>query len=281
MIAATKVPCPDCGHANTPDDISCVMCGLVLQRVTVEPDPAHGPPVPVVHRRAPACEPHKTTLAYLGLGLALAPLFLLPLLDFTGWFLASLIHETGHCAFAWLAGCPSFPAISLAGHAMAQYSGQQFALALLFWGAFGWLAWQTRRDKKVAIIFAVFALLYPAFAFTKMRDFFFLLGGHLGELAFAGVFFWRALTPRSQVEQAMSAMVGFFLVGRNVWLAGGLLWSDEVRGWYATSGSFGLTNDYIRLARDVLAVDLSVVAFFMLIVALVPLPLSLFVTTRR
>jgi len=275
MRTLERTACAECGHFNPRANSSCTMCGAMIAPAVS----GFELPRPELLVRPPAW---KEPAVFLGMGALLAPVFsLTPILQYMGWFLGSLCHEIGHCAIAWLAGCPAFPAISLAGHAMAQYSGQQFALALLFWGAFGWLAWQTRRDRRVALVFAAFALVYPAFAFTKMRDFFFLLGGHLGELAFAGVFFWRALTPRSPVERAMSAMVGWFLVGRNVWLAGGLLWSDEVRGWYARSGSFGLTNDYIRLARDVLAVDLSVVAFFMLLVALAPLPVSLFVTTRR
>ena len=275
MRTVERMPCGECGHFVPRAESSCAMCGAM-----VAPAPTgFDLPRPELVVRAPAW---KEPLVFLGIGALLAPVFsLTPILQYMGWFLGSLCHEIGHCAVAWLAGCPAFPAISLAGHAMASYSGQQIALALLFWGGIGWLAWRTREDRKVAVIFAAFALLYPAFAFTRMRDFFFLLGGHLGELAFAGVFFWRALTPRSQVERSMSAMVGWFLVGRNVWLASGLIWSAEVRGWYARSGSFGLTNDYIRLARDVMRVDLSVVAFVMLLVALAPLPLAFVLARRR
>jgi len=278
MRTIERVACAECGHSNSQAVSSCVLCGALTQPPVVGA-PRFEPQRPELVVRPPAW---RDTAIVLGMGALLAPVFsLTPILQYMGWFLGSLCHETGHCAMAWLAGCPAFPAISLAGHAMAQHSGQQVALAILFWGAFGWLAWRSREQRRVALVFAAFALLYPAFAFTRMREFFFLLGGHLGELAFAGIFFWRALTPRAPVERAMSAMVGWFLAGRNVWLAGGLLWSEQVRGWYAASGSFGLANDYIRLARDVLHVELGVVAFFMLLVALAPLPLALFVTTRR
>ena len=274
MRTAARPPCPDCGHLNPQAYSTCAMCGSMLELAS-----GYELPRPGLVVRQPAW---KEPLVFLGIGALLAPVFsLTPILQYMGWFLGSLCHEIGHCAVAWLAGCPAFPAISLAGHAMASYSSQQVALALLVWGGFGYLAWRYREQKRIAIIFGIFALLYPAFAFTGLRDFCFLLGGHLGELAFAGVFFWRALSPRTATEQAMSAMVGWFLVGRNVWLAGGLMWSTEVQSWYARSGSFGLTNDYIRLARDVMGVDLSVVAFFMLLVSLLPLPLALFVAWRR
>ena len=274
MRTAARNPCPDCGHANPRVDSACVMCGAMLRPLS-----GYEMPRPELVVRPPAW---KEPVTFLGFGALLAPVFsLTPILQYMGWFLGSLCHEMGHCAVAWLSGCPAFPAISLSGHAMARYSEQQISLSILVWAAFGWLAWQNREERRVAFTFVAFALVYPAFAFTDMRDFFFLLGGHIGELAFAGVFFWRALTPRQPVERAMSAMVAWFLCGRNVWLAGGLLWSTEVQSWYARSGSFGLTNDYIRIARDVLHVDLSVVAALMLLVSLAPLPLALFLAKRR
>ena len=58
------------------------------------------------------CEPLRVTLKYIVLGALLAPVFTFtPLLKFMGWFLGALVHETGHTAMAWLAGCPAFPAI--------------------------------------------------------------------------------------------------------------------------------------------------------------------------
>jgi hypothetical protein len=133
-------------------------------------------------------------------------------------------------------------------------------------------------------VFGAATLLYPAFAFTGMRDFFFLMGGHIGELALAALFFQRAIDggfSDSAAERAAYATMAWFLMGQNVWLTGGLLWSAEVQAWYARSGSFGLTNDYIRVARDVLHVKLSVVAGFMLLVSLAPLPLAWLLRDKR
>ncbi|MEM8883519.1 MAG: hypothetical protein AAGD14_05595 [Planctomycetota bacterium] len=282
MRTAARAPCQECGYENPVANSTCAMCGAVLAPL-VESAPV---PSRYVDDRSSGFELPRPQLVVrtaewkelalvFGLGLLLAPVFsLTPLLQYMGWFLGSLCHEIGHCAIAWFCGCPAVPAISLAGHAMARYSEQQMALCLLVWGGIAFLVWQTRHQRRLAITFGALALLYPAIAFTGMRDFFFLLGGHLGELAFAAVFFWRALTPRQTVERTASATVAFYLVGRNLWLAGGLLWSNEVKAWYAQSGSFGLTNDYIRLSRDVLGVDLGVVAFFMLLVSLAPLPLA-------
>jgi len=223
-------------------------------------------------------EPLKTTLSYLGLGLLAAPILTLtPILRYMGWFLESLVHETGHVAFAWLAGCPAFPGIRLDGHAAAVHSGQQVGICVVVLAGLVCGAWRFRRTRALLVAFGAAALLYPLYAFTGLKEVFFLTGGHLGELAFATIFLWRAMvggfTP-NPLERVLYATLGFYLVGRNVWLAGGLLFSPEVQGWYASSGSFGLTNDYLRLANDVLHTGLGTVAGAMLVVTLLVAPLA-------
>ena len=273
MQTLTRTDCPNCGESNRPGLADCYYCGDSLESVAA---PARERPQLVV-RPAVGWE-SRQALVYLAIGAVLAPVFTFtPLLQYMGWFFGSLCHEIGHCVIAWLAGCPAFPAISLGGHAMARYSEQQTALALVMWGGCAALAWRNRTNFRVMVAFAAFALVYPAFAFTGMRDFFFLMGGHIGELVFAAVFFQRAIDggfTESRAERIAYATLAWFLVGQNVWLTGGLLWSAEVQAWYARSGSFGLTNDYIRVAKGVLRVDLSVVAGFMLLASLLPLPLA-------
>jgi len=285
MIAATRTPCPDCGQGNEAEALSCRLCGRVLRHA---PPAAEAPraETTVVHRRhMPACEPVKTTLKFLALGAVLAPVFTFtPLLTYMGWFLGALVHETGHCAFAWAAGCPAYPAINLGGHGVAIHGEQVFWLCLIFWFVLATLAWQSRRHRRGLWLFAVLALVYPLFAFTGLREFFFLAGGHLGELIFATVFFWRALVggwSRSSAERVTYAACAWFLLGRNLWLTGGLMWDDGVRAWYQSSGSFGLTNDYIRLANDVMGVGLGAVAFLMFLVSLGVLPLAWWLSRPR
>ena len=133
-------------------------------------------------------------------------------------------------------------------------------------------------------LFAGLALVYPLFAFTGLREFFFLVGGHAGELIFATIFFWRVLVggwSRSNAERVTYAACAWFLLGRNLWLTGGLMWDEGVQAWYQSSGSFGLTNDYIRLAKDVMGVGLGAVAFMMFLVALGVLPLAWWLSRAR
>jgi len=284
MSSAVRTKCPRCELFNPSAVSTCVYCGQHLESKAPVVLNGYTGPRPQLVVRGEAGRT-RMSLVFLAIGAFLAPAFTFtPLLQYMGWFFGSLCHEMGHCAMAWLAGCPSFPAISLAGHAMARYSEQQVALALLMWGVAGGLAWHNRHNRRLLIVFGLATLLYPAFAFTGMRDFFFLMGGHIGELALAAIFFQRAIDggfTDSPLERAAYATMAWFLMGQNVWLTGGLLWSTEVQSWYARSGSFGLTNDYIRVARDTLRVDLSVVAGLMLVVSLMPLPLAWVLRDKR
>ena len=199
-----------------------------------------------------------------------------------GWFLSSLVHETGHTMAAWLVGCPAFPSIRLDGHAWATHSDQVLLVALGVWAGIAYLTWTHRAHRWVRWWGCSSALLYPLLAFTGARDAFFLVAGHLGELTFTGVFFYRALTggfTSSNVERGLYSTLAWCLLGHNVWLTGGLLFSDSVRHWYATSGSLGMANDYIRLGGK-LGWSTDGVALLMLLVCLAVLPLAIWVASR-
>jgi hypothetical protein len=204
-------------------------------------------------------------------GAVLAPvLTVTPILRYVGWFLASLVHETGHCLAAWLVGCPAFPAIRLDGHAAAVHGPQQVVLLVAVWLGLGALAWRLRASRPALVSMLALLALHPLVALTRGREGLFLVSGHLGELGFATVFLWRGFTggfTSSRVERGLYAMLGWFLVGRNAWLSAGLAWSDQAKATYASNGSFGLENDYVRLAREVLGCSTEAVALGMLLVA--------------
>jgi hypothetical protein len=220
---------------------------------------------------------------WLGVGLVLAFAFTLaPPLRFMGWLLGSLFHETGHVAFAWYVGCPAFPAISLAGHAGAFHKPQSalmlFVVAVLLLAFAAW-AWREGRWRRLA---TGLILVWPLLAFVDgLRDLGFLLSGHLGELTFAGIFLVRARTGSStelEAERPLYACLGWFLVARNVALTGGLVLSAAARSAYLGNGSFGMLNDYARIAFHVLHVPLQAVAFGMLLVSLLVVPVVLWLT---
>jgi hypothetical protein len=227
----------------------------------------------------------KEPLLFLGLGLLAAPVFgLTPVLRYMGWFLASLFHESGHTAAAWILGCPAFPAIRLDGHAAALHKPQVLFVALAVWGGLALCTWQLRRHRGGMITLGLATLVYPALAFTNAKELLHLFAGHLGELTFATIFFWRALAggfTRTAIERALYAIVAWYLLGQNLWLCARLVFSEAARMTYETSGSFGLTNDYIRAARDVLGCSLETVAAGMFVVGLAALPLAILVWRVR
>jgi hypothetical protein len=258
VLLAERIPCTACGHRNHPDAPRCDACGT--------PNQALPPAPPLIEAR------EDSPLVYLGLGAVLALAFTLtPLLRYMGWFLSSLVHETGHCAAAWAVGCPSIPAIRISGEAAAVHGEQSTIFALGVLVGIAYCAWRKRSIPLGAV-----ALLYPLVAFTGLRDAFFLLAGHLGEIAFGGIFLWRALVggfTHSRPERVTYATCAWYLIASNVWLAGGLMFSESVRQWYGRSGSFGLVNDYLRLAKS-WHMGVGAVAFFMLLVAIASVPVA-------
>jgi len=294
MIETTRAACPACDYPNAQDALCCSMCGQVFRR-----EGGDGPARTTLARtirlpselgdrpRSAPPPPNelKEPLLYLGFGLLAAPVLgLAPVLRYVGWFLGSLFHETGHTAAAWLLGCPAFPAIRLDGHAAAFHRPQVLFIALAVWGVLAFATWQLRRSRGWMIGLGLATLAYPGLAFTGAKELFHLLAGHLGELTFATIFLWRALAggfTRTAMERALYAIVGWYLVGQNLWLCARLVFSEAARMAYHASGSFGLTNDYIRAARDVLGCSLEAVAAGMSLAGLVALPLAFLIWRIR
>lgn len=223
-------------------------------------------------------------IAYLVLGLAAAPIMnLTPGLRRMAWFLGSLTHELGHSLAAWFCGSPAFPAIRLDGHAAAVQQPQNLFLALAVTAAIAYCAWVFRSRKALLVSFAVLVPIQALIAFTELKEIFFLLCGHVGELAFGFIFLWRAMVGgiwRIGIERFFYGMLCWFLVGRNILLFGGLVWSTETKIWYHHSGSFGLKNDYLRLAEDILDWPLERVAGFSLVPAILIVPVCIFLWLR-
>ena len=279
--------CPRCDRPARDDELACGLCGEVLRRPAAPVDRFAPPP----EARAPAPSPTRPPrrggpFTVLGVGVLLAPvLTLTPMLQYMGWFLGSLCHETGHVAAAWAVGCPAFPAIRLDGHAAAVHREQQrllVAAALLGLLAFAWLS--RRRPARLALALALL-VVYPVVALTSVREGLFLLAGHLGELTFATLFVVRGLDggfTGSFAERCAHAGVAAYLVGRNAHLALGLLTSETAREAYGGNGSFGLVNDLLRFSREVLGTSsLAPGALTVLAACLVPVVVALLRATRR
>lgn len=277
--------CPTCNYRLAREALVCPLCGALCGALASK---APAPPTPpqVISPHAATPQPDRdppiggmpAALVYLVVGAVLAPIFTLtPVLQYMGWFLGSLTHETGHCIAAWFVGCPAFPAIRLDGHAAAMHQEQQVVLVALLWLAMAYAGWALREHRGWLITCGVGLVLQPLLAFTWLGELLHLAAGHLGELAFATICFARVLDggfTKSAAERAAYAMLGWYLVARNVWLHAGLVLSSARREWYEGSGSFGLTNDLIRIAQDLLGCHIEPVALVMTAFCAVPLPLA-------
>lgn len=212
-------------------------------------------------------------LQFLLIGMPLAALFAVaPFVQFMGWFLSSLFHESGHCVAGWLMGQPTIPKISLEGHAMASAGEPMWVVRIAVVAGLVSLARMRWSGRPLAIALGALGIAYPLLLFTALGDVLFLAGGHLGELAMAAVCLWRAATEDAchhDGERAAYAMLGWYLIGDNVKLSFGLAFSESARQAYAANGSFGLTNDYIRIATEHLGTGVGTVGLISGMAALV------------
>lgn len=280
MITEAGWKCARCGRIG--DGPVCALCGALPPGARrgghhpftpAEPDIEWEQP----EQDSPVCGLPAKPFFFL-VGALIAPLFTVgPFMPRFGWFLGALFHESGHTVTALAFGMPAFPAISLRGHAASLHQDQIAVMVFGLWAGLAWLTWHLRHNRAAVWAPGIATVLYPVIAFTGAKEFLFLVAGHGGELAMATVCLWRALTggfTHNPLERGLYSVLGWYLVGSNVWLTGSLATSPAAREWYAGSGSFGLTNDYIRLAEDVLGQGLPTVAAMMLLVSLLPVPLS-------
>jgi hypothetical protein len=290
MLPAVRHVCAACGRSNDDGALACNLCGEILRRdrptgaAPARPSvraerTAVFPVEPRIEAPAEASPRSKEPWIYLGIGAVTAPIFALtPLLGFMGWFLASLVHEMGHSAVAWLFGMPAFPAISLEGHAVSVHSEPIVFFAILLWAGLGGAAWHFLEGRARWVALGIVGVVYPLLAFTGAKECLHLLAGHGGELAFATLALWKTLDggfTESRLERGLYGTVGWYLLGSNARLCLGLMFSASNREDYAGNGSFGLTNDMIRAAEDVLGWRLQSVALLMLLVALAVLPVAI------
>jgi hypothetical protein len=290
MPSVLELKCGQCGRPHADEDIACALCGHLLRTPPPAPEPVattQSVPTGYVGTSSVAPSSFESVVSddapprvlgmpepwfYLTLGLVTAPLFsVTPLVRLIGWFLGALVHEMGHSLVAWVFGSPAFPAISLTAEAAAIHGEQSVLLVLLIWAGATYGAWRIPWKGVRRVVLPLAVVIYPVLAFTELQEVFFLVGGHLGELAFATLCLQRTLSggfTESPAERGLYGTIGWFLVGSNLFLTVGLLTSASRRALYAANGSFGITNDYIRLAEDVLGMPLEVVALGMSLVAL-------------
>jgi hypothetical protein len=291
VTATAELACPRCGGTHAAAARACALCGEPLGlarpggaprsklgpratfRSTPEPEPQTAPSAAICEQTRAA---RREAWLHLGLGLVTAPLFVwVPFLALMAWFLAALAHEMGHTALAWLCGSPALPALSPGGHAATFHGPRSLLLALCVAGALGAaLARALEGRVRTGVIAALGAFCLLCAVFEAPRELAHLLAGHGAELAFATLCLWKTLDggfTDSRLERALYGTLGWTLLGKNLALCWGLVHSAGARSAYRSSGSFGLTNDYVRVA-ELTSLRLSTVGLVMLAAGLLVLP---------
>lgn len=233
---------------------------------------ADRPAAPLPPAPPPPLEP-PTRWRWLGLGCVLAWVFAAVFPSMFTWFLCAIPHEMGHATVGCLLGRPSAPAISLGGHAwtgIADREASVVALVALGFATAAFVAFRRGR-RALAASAGALAIALPLLAYAELAEVLISVGGHVGELAFAGYCFalaWTGGKTDTPQERTACAFAGALVQAVNLKLCFGLMTSQPARNHYGSNGSLGLKNDYLVLAEDLLHCKLQGVAGAMLLAGL-------------
>jgi hypothetical protein len=190
------------------------------------------------------------TLA-LGAGIAVAAR-LVPLARWIFATFATLVHEMGHAACAWLFGEPAIPRFDLVhGGGFTSTEGRKTLLVALLYAGWAALLWRCRSPRPRLAVAGALALLWMLLLHTRGSEIAVLWTGQAGELVVAGIFLYRAFTGASvvhEVERPLYAGIGLFLVIHSLELCFGILGGGWARTLYL-EGKGGVQNDFLRIAR--------------------------------
>lgn len=204
-------------------------------------------------------------------------LCLIPVIRFILSYLVIIIHELGHTVAGWLMGYPSIPALDFVyGGGITWQLSQRWALIpLLIYGGLGWLSYYFRRNRLTVITLSVVAFVYTVIYFTRFSQLVMIAMGHGLELLFMGIFLYRAFTGWSGQqpgERSLYGILGFFILFYNLNFTRQLLFDPVMRELYFMGKGDVLDHDFVRIAREFLQVNLSlVVVLFGLLCLLIPL----------
>jgi hypothetical protein len=229
----------------------------------------------------PRAEPQPVDLeawVSLGLGAVIALVVLLvPFLSHIFGTLSVLIHEIGHAATAWILGHAALPQFDLqygGGWTRHSLDKSWFLLAVIYFAfAGGIYRFLNRRLGQLVLPAAL--VVHSVLTYSPaLTDLLIIVGGHAGELVFAGVFFYRALSGVSVInpnERPLYASIALFMVFKHLKFCFDLVTDDAARYFYENvAKGGGHIMDLSRLA-DGLGVGLTAVALLFLLAGLVPL----------
>jgi hypothetical protein len=193
-------------------------------------------------------------------------------------YLPTIIHEFGHAVAGWLFGYPSIPSFDfMFGGGITWHIERWPVLIILVYTAIAWGLYTYRHNSVTLKVIATITLLYTILALSNWHDCLILFMGHGGELIFAGIFGYRAMSGfgcRYEVERLLYAMLAFFTVLTNLELAWLLVFNAERRSLYEEGKGGLLDNDFVRIANEYFGVDLTVVMIFFALICILTIVLT-------
>jgi len=204
-------------------------------------------------------------------------LCVIPWIRFILSYLVIIIHELGHTVAGWFMGYPSIPAFDfIYGGGITLPLSERWALIpLVIYSSLGGLIYYFRRNRLTVVTLSIFALVYTLIYFTRLSQLLVISMGHGLELLFIGIFLYRAMTGWScqQLgEQSLYGILGFFMLFYDLNFVRQLLFDPVLRELYFMGKGEVLDHDFVRIAREFLRVNLSlVVVLFGLLCLLTPL----------
>ncbi|MBT3374800.1 MAG: hypothetical protein HN742_21650 [Lentisphaerae bacterium] len=189
----------------------------------------------------------------LGTGLALAFVpFFMPRIRWILSYFATLVHEIGHSAAAWVFGYPSIPAFDFrygGGVAVTELEASTWVLVVLGIAFLAFLA-NNYRDRAILTLSLLGLACYLVLRITSLHRLLILYLGHGTELLFAVLFIYRAASNwavHHGVERLLYAVIGFYLAFANVAFCRSLLIDEGYRAIYFDGKAEGMPNDFYRI----------------------------------
>jgi hypothetical protein len=157
-------------------------------------------------------------LIMLGGGLAAAiVIYALPFTRFVFFILKTLFHEFSHAVAGWILGHPSLPAFDFVyGGGFTHMAQFRPSIAVAIGGAFVWLLWHFRQNRKALVIIGTIAGVWLLIVSAEWRrETMIAAAGHVGEFVLAGIFLYKALSGEGlrmpDAERPIAAFAAFFV----------------------------------------------------------------------
>lgn len=282
--------CPRCGAACPPGAAECGECGVVFAKWRPGAPPRRSPSPLAARAAATASVPEWGGVpragwraTAVGAGVALVVSFL-PFVSFLLHPIVTLVHEIGHTAVLWLYGYPAIPAFDFGHGGGVTMSQNERSIPIVgaVVGGVAFFAWTQRESPSRRVLAGAAFVVYVLFFGGAREAWLISVMGHGGEIAFAGLFLYRALTGwgvRVAAERPLYAFLAFYILFRDLSFAWALAGSAYQRSVYQ-EGKGGLDHDFVT-AGAIMGWTLAGVARAFAVAVLGVLPLTWWAAAAR